>query len=67
MATEVVSSIPIQDDAGSYTGEYIKILEGLEAVRLRPDPLLGELTHPGLHDLGPGPAGQDLAGLGDLP
>ncbi len=35
MATEVLSSTPMQHgDNDSYTGENIKVLEGLEAVRL---------------------------------
>src|SRR5277367_6282271 len=51
MATEAVRSIPIPDDAGSYTGENIKILEGLEAVRLRPAMYIGSTGSLGLHHL----------------
>ena len=51
MATEVVSSIPLKDDAGSYTGDNIKILEGLEAVRLRPAMYIGSTGEIGLHHL----------------
>ncbi|MGA9783858.1 MAG: ATP-binding protein, partial [Terracidiphilus sp.] len=50
MATEL---IPIPDDPqdGSYTGENIKILEGLEAVRLRPAMYIGSTGEMGLHHL----------------
>jgi len=51
MATE---SIPLPDDQtpnGSYTGENIKILEGLEAVRLRPAMYIGSTGEMGLHHL----------------
>jgi DNA gyrase subunit B len=51
MATEV---IPMPDDPsnnGSYTGENIKILEGLEAVRLRPAMYIGSTGEMGLHHL----------------
>ena len=51
MATEVVSSIPLPDDNGSYTGENIKVLEGLEAVRLRPAMYIGSTGEMGLHHL----------------
>jgi DNA gyrase subunit B len=52
MATEV----PLGDngnngDNGSYTGENIKILEGLEAVRLRPAMYIGSTGEMGLHHL----------------
>jgi DNA gyrase subunit B len=51
MATD---SIPLPDDQnpnGSYTGENIKILEGLEAVRLRPAMYIGSTGEMGLHHL----------------
>ena len=51
MATEVVSSIPLPDDNGSYTGDNIKVLEGLEAVRLRPAMYIGSTGEMGLHHL----------------
>jgi DNA gyrase subunit B len=38
-------------NAGSYTGENIKILEGLEAVRLRPAMYIGSTGEMGLHHL----------------
>src|SRR6202453_475958 len=38
-------------DNGSYTGENIKILEGLEAVRLRPAMYIGSTGEIGLHHL----------------
>ena len=51
MATE---SIPLPDEQTpekSYTGENIKILEGLEAVRLRPAMYIGSTGEMGLHHL----------------
>ncbi|HTW61863.1 MAG TPA: DNA topoisomerase (ATP-hydrolyzing) subunit B [Terracidiphilus sp.] len=51
MATEVVGSIPPMEDNGNYTGENIKILEGLEAVRLRPAMYIGSTGEMGLHHL----------------
>ena len=51
MATE---SIPFPEDMSpknSYTGENIKILEGLEAVRLRPAMYIGSTGEMGLHHL----------------
>src|ERR1700686_4909428 len=51
MATE---SIPFPEDTNpknSYTGENIKILEGLEAVRLRPAMYIGTTGEMGLHHL----------------
>src|SRR3569833_3449607 len=37
--------------SGDYTGESIKILEGLEAVRLRPAMYIGSTGEMGLHHL----------------
>ena len=51
MATEVVPSIPLPDDNGTYTSENIKVLEGLEAVRLRPAMYIGSTGEMGLHHL----------------
>jgi DNA gyrase subunit B len=39
------------DGNGSYTGENIKVLEGLEAVRLRPAMYIGSTGEMGLHHL----------------
>ncbi len=39
------------EDNGNYTGENIKILEGLEAVRLRPAMYIGSTGEMGLHHL----------------
>jgi DNA gyrase subunit B len=51
MATENPDGIPLPDDNGSYTGENIRILEGLEAVRLRPAMYIGSTGEMGLHHL----------------
>ncbi len=51
MATEAPSILPIHGDNDSYTGENIKILEGLEAVRLRPAMYIGSTGEMGLHHL----------------
>ena len=51
MATEVVNSTALPEDNGNYTGENIKILEGLEAVRLRPAMYIGSTGEMGLHHL----------------
>ena len=54
MANEVTNLMsPPEDngDNGSYTGENIKILEGLEAVRLRPAMYIGSTGEMGLHHL----------------
>ncbi len=51
MATEVLSGTPLPEDNGSYTGDNIKILEGLEAVRLRPAMYIGSTGEMGLHHL----------------
>jgi len=47
MATEPL----LPENNGSYTGENIKILEGLEAVRLRPAMYIGSTGEMGLHHL----------------
>jgi DNA gyrase subunit B len=49
MATEVPPGS--NGDNGSYTGENIRILEGLEAVRLRPAMYIGSTGEMGLHHL----------------
>ena len=51
MATETPSIPPIVGDNDSYTGENITILEGLEAVRLRPAMYIGSTGEMGLHHL----------------
>ncbi len=51
MATENPGGIPLPEDNGSYTGENIRILEGLEAVRLRPAMYIGSTGDMGLHHL----------------
>ena len=51
MATEAQKITPVPDSDGSYTGENIKILEGLEAVRLRPAMYIGSTGEMGLHHL----------------
>ena len=38
-------------NSGDYTGDNIKILEGLEAVRLRPAMYIGSTGDQGLHHL----------------
>jgi DNA gyrase subunit B len=48
MATD---STPLPEANGSYTGENIRILEGLEAVRLRPAMYIGSTGEMGLHHL----------------
>ena len=52
MATSPAERSPVDDDNnGNYTGENIKILEGLEAVRLRPAMYIGSTGEMGLHHL----------------
>src|SRR5271169_5686808 len=51
MATEAASILPVAGDNDSYTGDNIKILEGLEAVRLRPAMYIGSTGEMGLHHL----------------
>jgi len=51
MATEVPENTLPHGDNDSYTGENIKILEGLEAVRLRPAMYIGSTGEMGLHHL----------------
>jgi DNA gyrase subunit B len=51
MATEPLGSSSVHGDNDSYTGENIKVLEGLEAVRLRPAMYIGSTGEIGLHHL----------------
>src|SRR5689334_11302447 len=51
MATEPRDLTPPLDGNGDYTGENIKVLEGLEAVRLRPAMYIGSTGDMGLHHL----------------
>jgi DNA gyrase subunit B len=51
MATDPLNTAPLSVDNGNYTGENIKILEGLEAVRLRPAMYIGSTGEMGLHHL----------------
>jgi DNA gyrase subunit B len=51
MATEPIGGMTPIGDNSTYTGENIKILEGLEAVRLRPAMYIGSTGEMGLHHL----------------
>jgi DNA gyrase subunit B len=51
MATEPLNTPPLPVDNSTYTGDNIKILEGLEAVRLRPAMYIGSTGEMGLHHL----------------
>jgi DNA gyrase subunit B len=51
MATEPRDLTPPLNGNGDYTGDNIKVLEGLEAVRLRPAMYIGSTGDMGLHHL----------------
>jgi DNA gyrase subunit B len=52
MANDTTAPLPDENgNNGSYTGENIRILEGLEAVRLRPAMYIGSTGEMGLHHL----------------
>jgi len=51
MATDPLNTTSFPDDNGNYTGENIKVLGGLEAVRLRPAMYIGSTGELGLHHL----------------
>ncbi|HTV06697.1 MAG TPA: DNA topoisomerase (ATP-hydrolyzing) subunit B [Acidobacteriaceae bacterium] len=51
LAIPQAESAPNGKSNGSYTGENIKVLEGLEAVRLRPAMYIGSTGEMGLHHL----------------
>jgi DNA gyrase subunit B len=51
MATDLPGGTPFHGDNDNYTGENIKVLEGLEAVRLRPAMYIGSTGEMGLHHL----------------
>ena len=51
MATDLIGNISTTTGNESYTGENIKVLEGLEAVRLRPAMYIGSTGEMGLHHL----------------
>jgi DNA gyrase subunit B len=51
MATDLLNGTAPHGDNDSYTGENIRILEGLEAVRLRPAMYIGSTGEMGLHHL----------------
>jgi len=51
MATLPAEKLMEENGNGNYTGENIKILEGLEAVRLRPAMYIGSTGEMGLHHL----------------
>ena len=55
ISPKIMATLPTNEPSvpnnGSYTGENIKILEGLEAVRLRPAMYIGSTGEMGLHHL----------------
>ena len=51
MVKGVIPTRPIRDAFSDYTGASIRVLEGIEAVRLRPGMYIGDTTTRGLHHL----------------